>query len=187
MNNLMISCVTRRSFFIFNLENLAGLKAFSFFAQLPARFSYFRRLKMTYQEKLKDPRWQRKRLEILKRDDFCCQHCYDSESTLHVHHKIYSKGEPWDAKPETLVTLCAECHDIEHKTRGDNIKLLDKALKLSDISSGLIEIIEAGFLESNFSYPPDVIVSMIHSLLVHPSIQDAVLKLMHPPEFYNGE
>ncbi len=29
--------------------------------------------KQQYASKLKDPRWQKKRLEILQRDDFACQ------------------------------------------------------------------------------------------------------------------
>lgn len=68
--------------------------------------------KLTYKEQLLDPRWQRKRLEILQRDEFTCQVCYDSESTLHVHHKHYHKGRmPWEYADEELVTLCATCHE----------------------------------------------------------------------------
>ncbi len=67
-----------------------------------------------YSEKLKDPRWQRMRLEILNRDDFTCQICYDKESTLHVHHKLYKRGaEPWEYEPDLLVTLCEDCHEEE--------------------------------------------------------------------------
>ena len=43
-----------------------------------------------YAEKFKDPRWQKKRLEILERDDFSCRVCYDASNTLHVHHCFYS-------------------------------------------------------------------------------------------------
>ena len=41
---------------------------------------------MIYVEKLKDPRWQRKRLEILQRDDWKCYWCKDDKTTLNVHH-----------------------------------------------------------------------------------------------------
>lgn len=64
---------------------------------------------MKYSEKLKDPRWQRKRLEILQRDDWACQCCRDKASTLQVHHKQYH-GNPWDAPDDSLETLCEECH-----------------------------------------------------------------------------
>lgn len=70
--------------------------------------------KKTYSEKLKDPRWQKKRLEILERDNFTCTECGDKESPLHVHHKIYIFGnEPWDYKDENFITLCELCHDQE--------------------------------------------------------------------------
>jgi peptidoglycan hydrolase CwlO-like protein len=68
----------------------------------------------TYAEKLKDPRWQRKRLEIMARDSFACQVCQDETTTLHVHHIRYIKGrEPWDYKDFYFVTLCETCHAQE--------------------------------------------------------------------------
>lgn len=68
----------------------------------------------SYFAKLKDPRWQKRRLEILSRDEFTCQLCEDKESTLHVHHKRYLWGkEPWDIPDNALVTLCESCHELE--------------------------------------------------------------------------
>lgn len=68
----------------------------------------------TYAEKLKDPRWQRKRLEILQRDDFTCRACGSRDNTLHVHHIRYFRGRnPWDYKEFYLVTLCEGCHEAE--------------------------------------------------------------------------
>lgn len=65
-----------------------------------------------YSEKLKDPRWQRKRLEILQRDDFACCKCLSTTETLHVHHGYYEKGlEPWEYDDDTLWTLCESCHE----------------------------------------------------------------------------
>jgi 5-methylcytosine-specific restriction endonuclease McrA len=70
---------------------------------------------MTYKEKLLDPRWQKKRLEILNRDDWSCQWCGDKETTLHVHHEYYEKGiEPWEADDFCLTTVCADCHNLFH-------------------------------------------------------------------------
>jgi len=42
----------------------------------------------TYRRKLADPRWQKKRLEILERDGFECNSCGDSSTELHVHHTL---------------------------------------------------------------------------------------------------
>ena len=57
----------------------------------------------------KDPRWQKRRLEIMERDGFECVVCGDKESELHVHHKRY-RGQPWDAEDDDLQTLCVYCH-----------------------------------------------------------------------------
>jgi hypothetical protein len=66
---------------------------------------------MTYSEKLKDPRWQRRRLEIMQRDDFTCLRCEEAENTLHVHHLYYVSGrEPWDYPLWSYQTLCEKCH-----------------------------------------------------------------------------
>lgn len=65
----------------------------------------------TYKEKLLDPRWQKKRLKILERDDWACQICEATEETLHVHHEEYHK-EPWETPDNKLRTLCAGCHAI---------------------------------------------------------------------------
>jgi hypothetical protein len=73
---------------------------------------------MTYSEKLRDPRWQKKRLEIMQRDKFTCQLCCDDENTLNVHHHKYINGkDPWDYDNNDLITLCEECHEYESKYR----------------------------------------------------------------------
>lgn len=67
---------------------------------------------MTYSEKLKHPKWQKKRLRILERDGFECCNCGDRNSTLEIHHHQY-KGwntNPWDYDDEHLQTLCSKCH-----------------------------------------------------------------------------
>jgi hypothetical protein len=90
-----------------------------------------------YSEKLKDPRWQKKRLEIFERDLWRCSKCYDSLSTLVVHHRIYLLGkEPWDYPDELLITLCENCHEEERV----NIELAE---------SGLIESVKRIFLSED--------------------------------------
>jgi hypothetical protein len=71
---------------------------------------------ITYKESLEDPRWQKRRLEILSRDNFTCQKCFDSKHSVYVHHRAYVYGRAaWDHPDELLVTLCKKCHDAEHK------------------------------------------------------------------------
>lgn len=69
----------------------------------------------SYQEKLTDPRWQKKRLEILERDGWRCVLCGAKDKTLHVHHFEYkSGGDPWDVDNSSLRTFCDDCHKFAH-------------------------------------------------------------------------
>lgn len=69
-----------------------------------------------YLAKLRDPRWQKKRLEIMSRDGFACVSCEDATHTLHVHHVRYLRDrDPWDYPDHLLVTLCDWCHAQEHE------------------------------------------------------------------------
>jgi hypothetical protein len=68
---------------------------------------------MTYAEKLKNPLWQKKRLEVFDRDNYTCTVCEDKDTELHVHHKEYSFGkEPWEYDIENFTTLCKHCHEF---------------------------------------------------------------------------
>lgn len=69
---------------------------------------------MSYADKLRDPRWQKKRLHVFERDDWRCTKCDDGTKELHVHHTIYFSGEPWDIPIRFLKTLCDSCHKKEH-------------------------------------------------------------------------
>jgi hypothetical protein len=69
----------------------------------------------SYSDKLKDPRWQKKRLIIFDRDGWTCQLCGDKETTLHAHHKKYTGYNPWDALDDDLITYCEHCHNIVGK------------------------------------------------------------------------
>ena len=73
---------------------------------------------MKYSQKLKDPRWQRKRLEIFNRDNFTCQRCGNSNDMLAVHHISYNKN-PWESTNENLITLCSACHEEIHFVIGN--------------------------------------------------------------------
>ena len=64
-----------------------------------------------YTELLNSPKWQKKRLEILQRDEFKCCYCGDTETELHIHHLQYN-GKPWQIENEHLITLCMDCHRL---------------------------------------------------------------------------
>jgi hypothetical protein len=66
-----------------------------------------------YADKLQDPRWQKKRLEIFCRDNWACTNCKDTGNSLCVHHFLYIPNlEPWDYPNNLLTTLCELCHNI---------------------------------------------------------------------------
>lgn len=69
----------------------------------------------TYAEKLRDPRWQKRRAEICDAAGWRCVQCGDDTEELNVHHKEYLKDhEPWDYHSSYLRCLCRTCHIISH-------------------------------------------------------------------------
>lgn len=68
-----------------------------------------------YSQKLKDPRWQKKRLELFSTRGWACEECGDSEEELHIHHLRYLKGKnPWEYENCDLKCLCRFCHQSIH-------------------------------------------------------------------------
>jgi len=95
----------------------------------------------TYFDKLRDPRWQKKRLEILERDKWKCQLCFDDEHTLHVHHKFYEYlRDPWDYPDESLVTLCESCHENEMEIIADAGKFIFHKLRKRLLAGNIVSL-----------------------------------------------
>lgn len=70
----------------------------------------------TFKEQWKDPRWQKKRLEVLDAAGWACNNCGDTGTTLNVHHKRYLKGRSvWDYDNDLLEVLCEPCHEEHHE------------------------------------------------------------------------
>jgi len=71
---------------------------------------------LSIKEQYQHPHWQRKRLEIFRRDKWECQCCKKSNKALHVHHLYYEKNAHiWDIDDEGLVTVCYDCHKLLHE------------------------------------------------------------------------
>jgi 5-methylcytosine-specific restriction endonuclease McrA len=100
----------------------------------------------TYSEKLRHPSWQKKRLEILSRDNWTCVNCSNQDQMLHVHHIFYDSQyqNPWDYPDYCLIVLCAECHASEHDAKKQ--ALLDLQHQLA--KSGIRTADQFGYLES---------------------------------------
>lgn len=93
---------------------------------------------MTYSEKLKSPQWQKKRLEILNRDDFSCQSCGDIELSLHVHHTKYKANtDPWEYENDSLITLCENCHTEVTWLKKDIKRIIDEEFLYVDFLTEL--------------------------------------------------
>lgn len=122
-----------------------------------------------YGELLRDPRWQKLRLKILERDEWTCQICFDTATTLNVHHLDYRDGaKPWEYNHTELVTLCESCHKVETKIRFDDERRLLKALRRNFFSYEMEKIAVA--LEAR-----------IHGISHHPVLSDAIAHALTDP------
>lgn len=66
---------------------------------------------MTYAEKLKDPRWQKRRLELFNASNWTCVECGSKTDSLHIHHGYYKRRtDPWDYPDDKMRVLCEACH-----------------------------------------------------------------------------
>ncbi len=119
--------------------------------------------KNKYYEKLKDPRWQKKRLEIFKRDEWACRYCFDSESMLVVHHTFYKRDcDPWDYPDDSLITLCKVCHEGETEARGDvNSVLVDVLRELPYTSVDDLATSLQHMFYGRYGYPNEVLLSIM--------------------------
>ena len=88
--------------------------------------------KESYAEMLRSPLWQKKRLEIMQRDDFTCQHCGCKERELQVHHRVYHKGaKPWEYDDSELITLCDRCHEAETDAKANHYETFKEICDLA--------------------------------------------------------
>ncbi len=108
----------------------------------------------TYFEKLKDPRWQKKRLEVLEKAGFSCELCSNSEETLHVHHKQYFKGrEPWEYETGQLAVLCESCHKDNHSEEDSLLVACSYVVFDGPYSRETVASLVAGFCGQGMNAP----------------------------------
>lgn len=90
----------------------------------------------SYPEQIKNPKWQRKRLEVFNRDNFTCQRCGSSKKEIQVHHLVYHPGNKiWEYKDHELITLCKDCHKHESENLNPACKMLIYNIRTSGMLS----------------------------------------------------
>ncbi|MCP4651171.1 MAG: HNH endonuclease [PVC group bacterium] len=86
--------------------------------------------KKEYFNSFKDPKWQKKRLEILERDEFTCRLCKSKDDQLHAHHTVYYEElYPWEYYNYQIITLCDKCHKDEHNGLYENLSIFSSDMR----------------------------------------------------------
>jgi len=103
-----------------------------------------------YIELFKDPRWQKKRLEILERDEWACRLCCDEKTTLHIHHTWYDKNKkPWEYEDHQLITLCETCHEEEKIKSRRYLQDIQNIIRQHGYFSSDLQIISKALKDEN--------------------------------------
>lgn len=137
----------------------------------------------SYRELLKDPRWIKKRNEILTRDENTCQYCGRSDRYMHVHHNLYIKGrKPWEYDNKDLVTLCDRCHESvtnDNREMYENYLFAKQELRAFGFSDAILNNIlcKIGLFEESY------INESSHNSLYLDLIEDAVFSTQNFRDF----
>ena len=129
-----------------------------------------------YYAKLRNPKWQKRRLEVFERDNWTCQSCNSTEETLTVHHRFYEKGNaPWDYGLDALTTLCETCHREEMEARPTDEAMLLECLRRTFLAEDL-SALASGFFHLKPLYPPGAVAAIYGWALETPFIQRVLAK-----------
>ncbi len=105
-----------------------------------------------YSDLLRDPRWQKKRLERLEAAKWECENCGGKDNTLHVHHGLYVKNrKPWEYDDDDLMVLCEVCY-ADHHLKTERLKEV-----LARIDPGAALALLAGYWSNGFVLDPATI------------------------------
>jgi hypothetical protein len=100
----------------------------------------------SYRSQYLDPRWQKKRLEVMEQQGFTCQRCETTEKTLSVHHNQYIPNrDVWDYENSQLSVLCQDCHADLH-AKDDLLNDLISRIPAHSFERKTIAYLIGGFL-----------------------------------------
>lgn len=132
---------------------------------------------MTYSDKLKNPKWQKKRLEILNLHGFKCEKCGCEDKELHVHHRFYLKGrEVWQYDNDVFQVLCCDCHEKEHSKEKETIEVIPEKYK------ELIELVDT--LNSRNNMNQEYLEYLLKNIIEREELNDETYDLIHLIEVY---
>jgi len=114
-----------------------------------------------YSSQYLDPRWQKKRLEVMQRDEFKCRDCGDADSQLHVHHLMYFKNRMvWDYDDKLLVCLCDSCHVSRHSNN-------ETEHMLSEILISGIDTVYVNMITHMYARESKLVENLIQTMFDH--------------------
>ena len=141
--------------------------------------------KSNYSELLQDPRWQKKRVDILQRDNFTCQHCGSTEKSLQVHHLRYQKWKkPWEYDNSELLTLCHRCHEAETQANQglyEDFKWLKEMWKELGFSNQML----VSLLGCLSSYLEDILAEGVNGKMKNAWQKDAIIAALFGTQHLN--
>jgi len=127
--------------------------------------------KQEYAKKYRDPRWQKKRLEVMQRDEFTCQSCCDDTKTLNVHHRFYLPDkEPWEYPSDVLITLCEDCHEEEKEGKNEADYFILQAIRLHFLNSDIHSLAD-GLFKMKLCHLHEVVASVFEWVFTDKNIQ----------------
>jgi cytochrome c553 len=131
-----------------------------------------------YMAKLRDPRWQKVRLDVFNRDGWTCQDCRSKEKTLNVHHLYYTDGaEPWEYPLSAFLTLCHECHEAETIAMRASERGVTRAMKVFGLRANDIGLLMDAFEQTNAPPPSPSLMLAIYHLISEKEYRDLCLAL----------
>lgn len=114
----------------------------------------------------------------MQRDEFICKSCFDSDSTLNVHHRYYEKNkEPWEYDDDVLVTLCESCHE---KTTQE-IRVIQQMIGWDDKREGAKFLLECMNDHCLQGFSKSCIMFMRFALRDYEEVDPDVVKFMMSP------
>lgn len=118
----------------------------------------------------RDPRWQKKRLEIFRRDNFTCRECNSKDIELHCHHCFYETGlAPWDYPDDSLLTLCSDCHE-QRASEEKSWRYLLRHFSIDNLWS-MREALEQAIVIAKI--PAKTVADKIHNTILTPEVEQS--------------